>query len=259
MKRNIKSLMQTPYSAIVCLFLVLIGCTEENAPIAVTGVTLSPTSITLVEGESKTLTVTISPSDATNQKVSWASSNPSVATVTDGVVSALKVGNATITVTTEDGGKTATCEVLVNAELNGNLSFVLNVDDVQATSAKIQVEHDGDPATDTWCGFLTTDTTSPIVNLISDYVSAMEDFSELKQEAQETITLDDLAEGTNYRYVVFGLTGEGETYGQANSVSFTTQSKVSTEEDQGDLNYGEEGAAGDNIEEGKDIYDGGSH
>ena len=82
---------------------------------------LDKTSITLTEGDSQTLTATVYPSNATNKNVSWKSSDESVATVSNGKVTALKAGTATITVTTEDGGKTATCQVTVEAKhWNGN-------------------------------------------------------------------------------------------------------------------------------------------
>ena len=55
------------------------------------------------------------PSDATNKNVTWSTSDASIATVTDGVVTAVAPGTATITVTTEDGNKTATCAVTVTA------------------------------------------------------------------------------------------------------------------------------------------------
>ncbi len=79
----------------------------------VTGVTLDQTSLTLTEGDSETLSATVEPSNATNQNVTWSSSDPSVATVANGVVTAVGAGTATITVTTEDGDFTATCEVTV--------------------------------------------------------------------------------------------------------------------------------------------------
>ena len=82
-------------------------------PIPVTGVTLSQTELSLVKGATATLTATVVPSDATNQKVTWSSNNTSVATVENGTVTAVSGGTATITVTTEDGNHTATCEVVV--------------------------------------------------------------------------------------------------------------------------------------------------
>ena len=100
----------------MALAIGLLSCTEESAIVEVTSVTLDSTSITLVEGDSQTLTATISPSNAVNQKVLWSSSNSSVASVKEGVVTALKAGNATITAKTDDGEKTATCTVIVEAK-----------------------------------------------------------------------------------------------------------------------------------------------
>lgn len=85
-----------------------------KAPTAVTGVTLNQSSATLtVGGGTLTLTETVAPNDATNKAVSWSSSNDGVATVADGVVTAVAAGQATITVTTEDGSYTADCVVTV--------------------------------------------------------------------------------------------------------------------------------------------------
>ena len=79
----------------------------------VTGVSLSPAALALHPGENSSLTATITPSNATNKNVAWSTNNSSVATVSGGTVSAKAAGTATITVTTEDGGKTASCTVTV--------------------------------------------------------------------------------------------------------------------------------------------------
>lgn len=79
----------------------------------VTGVTLDKTELSLYTGESEILTATFQPANATNQDVTWSSDKPEVATVVDGTVKAVKEGEATITVTTADGGKQATCKVKV--------------------------------------------------------------------------------------------------------------------------------------------------
>ena len=84
----------------------MLGCMDEPAPITVTSVTLDSTSLSLIEGESQKLTATVSPSNAENKEVLWTSSNSTVASVKDGLVTALKPGIATITVKTADGGKT---------------------------------------------------------------------------------------------------------------------------------------------------------
>lgn len=85
----------------------------QVAPIPVTGVTVSPTSDSIAVSETLTLTATVSPEDATNKTVTWSSSDDSIATVVDGVVTGVAAGNATITVTTVDGSFTATCEITV--------------------------------------------------------------------------------------------------------------------------------------------------
>ena len=81
--------------------------------ISVESVTLDKTTLSINEGSSYTLTATITPSDATNKSLIWTSDNESVATVSNGKVTAVSKGSATITVTTEDGDYSATCEVTV--------------------------------------------------------------------------------------------------------------------------------------------------
>lgn len=93
-------------------------------PTAVTGVRLTPDEVTLVERTTATLTAAVIPSNATNKNVTWSSSNEEVATVVNGVVNALKPGNATITVTTADGNKTAQCAVTVTEEVVVQVSAV---------------------------------------------------------------------------------------------------------------------------------------
>ena len=79
--------------------------------IAVTGISLNHTNSTLIEGESFTLTATITPSNATDNTVVWTTSNNAVATVENGVVTAVAPGTATITA--RAGDYSASCEVTV--------------------------------------------------------------------------------------------------------------------------------------------------
>ena len=88
--------------------------TINPAPILVTGVKLNTETLELFTGNTATLTATVEPDNATNQNVTWSSSDPSVATVANGVVTAVGAGTATITATAADGsGKTAACTVTV--------------------------------------------------------------------------------------------------------------------------------------------------
>ena len=81
--------------------------------VPVSSVSLDQNELTLHVGETATLIATVSPDTASNQAVSWQSSNPSIATVSNGQVSALQLGDCTITVTTADGGKTDVCLLTV--------------------------------------------------------------------------------------------------------------------------------------------------
>lgn len=83
--------------------------------VPVQSVGLNKTELALEVGKTGTLEAIVEPSDATNKNVTWSSSNPEFATVDNGVVTAVSAGEAIITVTTEDGSKTATCKVTVNA------------------------------------------------------------------------------------------------------------------------------------------------
>lgn len=81
--------------------------------VKVTGVTVTPTEAIIAVGGKATLSASIAPANATNKNVTWTTSDEKVATVTNGIVTGVKAGKATITVTTADGGKTATCAVEV--------------------------------------------------------------------------------------------------------------------------------------------------
>ena len=70
-------------------------------------------------GESSTLTAEVYPANATDKTVTWSSSNPSVATVNGGKVTAVKAGTATITA--KSGEKSATCAVTVSKDMSGGL------------------------------------------------------------------------------------------------------------------------------------------
>jgi hypothetical protein len=106
------------------IILPLTGCPAEAddgvTTVPVTGVSLNQKSITLTVGGSVTLTATVAPDNATNKAVSWSSSDPAKATVSNGVVTAVAEGTTTITVTTVDGGKKDTCTVTVT-DSSGNI------------------------------------------------------------------------------------------------------------------------------------------
>lgn len=102
-----------------------------TAPVQATGVTLDKTSASVKQGKTLTLTATVEPADAANKNVTWSSSDTSVATVSDGVVTGVATGNAQITATTVDGSHTASCTVTVTTSLPPLLiSDFENTDDI---------------------------------------------------------------------------------------------------------------------------------
>ena len=113
----VESWYRTFYSPVIDQKLRNLGIGYTTAPvtptvIAVTGVKLDQTTLTLNAGKSAQLTATVSPSNATNQSVKWSTSNSNV-TVSNGEVTGKAVGTSVVTVTTNDGGYTAQCTVNV--------------------------------------------------------------------------------------------------------------------------------------------------
>lgn len=108
----------------------------KSNDVMVTDITLDETSTKLIQGMTKQLTATISPSNATDQSVSWSSSNTNVVTVSSsGVVKGIGDGTATITCTANDGsGKQATCEVTVLAS-----GSILTAKTIEGVDMKFQI------------------------------------------------------------------------------------------------------------------------
>jgi uncharacterized protein (TIGR02145 family) len=124
-------------SIAMLIIFVMAGCdffdNLFDNTVDVTGVSLNYTSISLEVDDTQTLNAIITPSDATNQSVTWTSSAPAIATVSSGgLVTAVASGTATITVITEDGNYTAKCTVTVTStkwvEINGIKWAKCNVD-----------------------------------------------------------------------------------------------------------------------------------
>jgi uncharacterized protein YjdB len=121
--------------AILCisfLCLLVLGCPEAIKLISVASVSIDKAEASLKEGETLQLTAAVSPSDASNKAVSWTSSDSSIASVSSsGLVTAVSAGNADITVTTEDGSKTAVCAVTVTPVLVPVESVALSVNSAE--------------------------------------------------------------------------------------------------------------------------------
>jgi len=90
-----------------------ISCKKDKSDVKVNEIVLNKNTITIKAGESTSLSVSIQPSDANNKDLTWTSSDPTVALVANGVITAIKIGEAKITVTSVDGNKTASCTITV--------------------------------------------------------------------------------------------------------------------------------------------------
>lgn len=109
---------------------VISGAWGQYAPIKVTNIALSKSSVSLnkSKGETATLTATVSPSNASNKNVNWSTNNGAVATISGGKITPVGKGSATITCTAADGsGVKATCSVTVTEDIKvSNISLSTN-------------------------------------------------------------------------------------------------------------------------------------
>ena len=80
-----------------------------------TGITISPTSVELLIGQTTSVSASVTPSNANNQNYTLSSSNTGVATVSNGIITAVGIGTCTITATSSDGGHKANCSVTVKS------------------------------------------------------------------------------------------------------------------------------------------------
>lgn len=105
-------------------------------------VSLSKTSLRLESGENETLTATVSPSGTTDASIVWSSSNPSVATVNNGVVTAVSMGNAVITAKNNAGNVSASCQVIVTGQAVVKTQEELNAALANSSYSKITIAVD---------------------------------------------------------------------------------------------------------------------
>jgi len=115
------------------------GPNEDNGPVSVTGVSLSRTTLSVAANGTASLTANIAPTNATNKSIAWSSDDENIVTVEDGVVCAVAVGETTITVTTDDGGKQAACVVtVVDFSLTDTDFFITNSSEWNAAKTAIR-------------------------------------------------------------------------------------------------------------------------
>lgn len=120
--------------------------------------------------------------------------------------------------------------------LNHSLALTVDVENITATSAKVKVTHNG-KAADSWYGLLTTDTATRIDELIEAAVNELKNGdlgSQLVFSKSYIKILTPLTPNTEYRYIAFGLSEEGEIYGDYSYIEFTTLAQGSSGNTGGD-------------------------
>lgn len=108
--------MSKIFSVLMLVAIVALSSCKKDVvdPINVEGISINKPATSLVVGKTEILTVTVSPENAENKSVKWSSSDEAIATVSDaGEVMAVAAGEAIITATTTEGGKSATCAITV--------------------------------------------------------------------------------------------------------------------------------------------------
>jgi hypothetical protein len=132
---------------------------DAAAVVAVTGVSLNKAATSIAAGGTETLVATVAPAGAANQNVTWSSDN-AAATVAAGVVTGVSPGTAVITVTTLDGGKTATCIVTMTAAV----PITLSLDPIPTTVGIPAVTVSGNTNADYMLVVTTGNPKTPVIN-----------------------------------------------------------------------------------------------
>ena len=187
--------------------------TVKAATVSVTGVSLDKTSLSMTVGDTQTLTATVTPSNATDKSVTWKSSNTAVSTVSSsGVVTAKAAGTATITVTTNDGAKTATCSVTVQAakvsvtgvSLNKS-SLSMTVGDTETLTATVLPSNATDKSV-TWSSSNTSVATVSSSGVVTAKTAGSAMITVKTNDGAKTATCSvNVVDSSGYDYVDLGL------------------------------------------------------
>jgi len=101
-------------SVFIVALISFVSCEKEEEFIKVTDISININSVIIVEGDTLMINALVVPSNASNKNLSWSSSNDNIVTVDNsGLISAKNVGEATITVSTQDGNSSAVVSIKV--------------------------------------------------------------------------------------------------------------------------------------------------
>ena len=197
--------------------------TEQSGDraIPVTSISLNKTTHSMTEGDSFRLIATIYPEDATNQNISWSSDSPQVATVDDaGLVLARQAGIATISVHTEDGNITASCQFTIAAQVMP--SVTIGASNISAVSAVLSGKANlgNSSSADLKMGIMYSKSSGVLPS-----TSTLVEATDIEAEYYYSIHIFGLEPGTTYYYRSYVYQGGTNAYGE--TMSFTTKDILS--------------------------------
>ena len=204
--------------------------TVKEKVISVTGIALNKTSLSLSEGEEFTLEATVTPDNATNKGVTWTSDNEAVATVSaEGVVKAIRAGTASITATTVDQGKSASCAVVVAAKMSAVTGEATHI---SCRNAKLSGKANLPQTTSTNLSFGVLYSTSSAILLGSATQLEAKDY-----DASFNFSIDPgvLEPETTYYYRTYIIQNDEVEYGETKSFKTLALSSMIQTLDAGDV------------------------
>lgn len=195
---DVTPLEQVPSGSPIATYDTLQECEGQTIP--VTGVALNTYSLSVAPRGLYQLTATVLPANATNKSVIWSSSNSNIASVnSSGLVSGITTGNCQITVTTVDGGYSASCTVAVTTS---TLICGMNI------NKSIQV-YEGETAT------TFVDIYPPTVRLNPMQLNPY-------YRSNYFSIVDSYANDNRLNYVISGITAPGDEVGEAGTIIFNS-------------------------------------
>lgn len=211
--------------------------TEQSGDraIPVTSISLNKTTHSMTEGDSFRLIATIYPEDATNQNISWSSDSPQVATVDDaGLVLARQAGIATISVHTEDGNKTASCQFTIAAQVMP--SVTIGASNISAVSAVLSGKANlgNSSSADLKMGIMYSKSSGVLPS-----TSTLVEATDIEAEYYYSVSITGLDPETTYYYRSYLNANGKDSYGDIKSFTTKDVSSLITTLEANVINYTE--------------------
>ena len=200
--------------------------TEDPNFVHITSITLGKIKTTLTPGEKYQMQVVILPTDASDQTVTWTSSNTDVATINaDGVLTAVAAGETTILVTTKDGNKTAAVKITVEGE-KGTLSTEQDITEQSTSENTTEVVTTERSTSENTTEVVATEqnTSENTTEVVTTEQSTSENTTEVvttEQTTSETATTENTTEESKITDIIFNTDAFEMTVGESTRLKVT--------------------------------------